>query len=518
MHLPFLLPTLLLATSTLAKDAYPLLRSRFRSRINNSPSRRATSVYQRANCEPAEPTNTVTDRLNQLLSSGGPGYTLSLCPNQNYPIVAPLQFTNVNQEISTQGLPTDGSRAILTISGPVLQPNQDNHTTAVDGQCATCNGVKLRHIQINGSRGGAQAVDGGANIEMGGANSGQLVEYVRSFDPRSWSCLHIAEGSLNCTKALVQNNDIGPCGSDAFDQWADGISVACANTIVRNNLVNTPTDGGIVLFGSPGSLVENNTIWVENNTLLGGINMVDYDPWFGDYEGTVVRQNNIVGGLATSAPTSASDKDGTNNDDVIIKIGIAMGPHIWFGDHFLANVSQGGTVENNRFEGAFGYAMAIASTSNFTVQNNILVGNTSFIGSRGPNCSSVDQTPSSQPFVANLDSISDSSLQHDFTNISDGDSLTCIVPPPGGDFWPFGGNHAPDAPPDVPGEPSPAVVRSGGTSTGTKVGLALGIIAGVLLVAVLCFFVRKWAIARKRRQRNPTTWATAPKEGRYVTA
>ena len=99
---------------------------------------------------------------------------------------------------------------------------------------------------------------------MGGATSGQLIEYVRSFDPRSWSCLHIAEGGLHCSNAMVQNNDIGPCGSDEFDQWADGISVACANTIVRNNLINTPTDGGIVLFGSPGSLVENNTIWVEN--------------------------------------------------------------------------------------------------------------------------------------------------------------------------------------------------------------------------------------------------------------
>jgi len=28
--------------------------------------------------------------------------------------------------------------------------------------------------------------------------------------------------------------------------------------------VNDPTDGGIVLFGSPGSIVENNIIWVTN--------------------------------------------------------------------------------------------------------------------------------------------------------------------------------------------------------------------------------------------------------------
>ncbi len=99
---------------------------------------------------------------------------------------------------------------------------------------------------------------------MGGPNSDQLIEYVHSFDPRSWSCLHIAEGGLLCDNVIVQNNDIGPCGSDVYQQWADGISVSCRSAVVRNNLVNDPTDGGIVLFGSPGSLVENNTIWVTN--------------------------------------------------------------------------------------------------------------------------------------------------------------------------------------------------------------------------------------------------------------
>jgi parallel beta-helix repeat protein len=97
---------------------------------------------------------------------------------------------------------------------------------------------------------------------MGGPNSNQLIEYVRSYDPRSWSCLHIAEGDLRCNNVTVQNNDIGPCGSDAWMEWADGISVSCRSTIVRNNMINSPTDGGIVLFGAPDSIVENNTIWV----------------------------------------------------------------------------------------------------------------------------------------------------------------------------------------------------------------------------------------------------------------
>ena len=105
---------------------------------------------------------------------------------------------------------------------------------------------------------------------MGGPNSNQLIEYVHSYDPRSWSCLHIAEGGLLCNNVVVQNNDIGHCGSDAFQQWADGISVSCRSATVRNNVVTGPTDGGIVLFGSPGTTVVNNTIQAVNvrSTLL----------------------------------------------------------------------------------------------------------------------------------------------------------------------------------------------------------------------------------------------------------
>ena len=103
---------------------------------------------------------------------------------------------------------------------------------------------------------------------MGGNNKNQTIEFVRSFDPRSWSCLHLAEGSLACNNVIVQNNDIGPCGTDLFQQWADGLSISCQNTIVRNNMIQGATDGGIVLFGSPGSEVYNNTIWILNVMIL----------------------------------------------------------------------------------------------------------------------------------------------------------------------------------------------------------------------------------------------------------
>ncbi|KAI0331299.1 hypothetical protein GY45DRAFT_1322582 [Cubamyces sp. BRFM 1775] len=462
----------------------------------------STRHHTRDDCEPADPLNTLTDRLNTLLNSSGPGYVLPLCPGVQYFIQAPILFAAPDQEISTVGYPTGDDRAVLVVSGPVA--NGQGHTTAVDGTCQNCSGVKLRNIQINGTRSGAPPTSGGANIEMGGSNSGQLIEYVRSFDPRSWSCLHISEGALSCNNVTVQNNDIGPCGSDSFQEWADGISVSCMNSLVRNNTVNNPTDGGIVLFGSPGTVVENNTIWVETMTLLGGINMVDYDPWSGNYTNTIVRNNIIRGGFATDS-AEAGEAKGVNEDDAIVKIGIAIGPRTWFGDRYYNNVSQSGTVLDNQLTGAFGYGVAISSASNFTVQGNILVGNTSFIGSTGPNCSTTDITPQPAPFVEDQSTVQASNIQSGFQLIPDGNSLTCIIPPNGGDYWPFGGNpSASQSSPTSSGSPAStssggsSALSHGGLSGGGKAGIAIGVILGVAAIAAATYFIRNWAVRRAR--------------------
>ncbi|THH28421.1 hypothetical protein EUX98_g5766 [Antrodiella citrinella] len=454
---------------------------------------RSSKLLARDDCVDANPANTLTDRLNTLLNSSGPGYVLDLCPSTQYLIQAPILFAAPDQEIRTLGEPFGDERATLVVNGPVS--NGVGHTTAVDGTCGNCNGVRLRHVQINGTRLGAPPTGGGANIEMGGPNNGQLVEFVHSFDPRSWSCLHVAEGPFTCDNVTVQNNDIGPAGSDQFQQWADGISVSCQNSLVRNNTVNNPTDGGIVLFGSPGTVVENNTIFVETQTLLGGINMVDYEPWGGNYTNTIVRNNSIFGGFSTDTPTPG-EEDGANQDDVIIKIGIAIGPRTWFGNQYGLNVSANGMVLNNQLSGAFGYGIAITSATNFTVSDNILVGNTSFIGASGPNCSSTATTPTPAPFVIQQNNTLASSIQTNFTPIADGDGMTCILPPDGGDFWPFGGNPANP----IAGQ---STSSSSGLSGGAKAGIAIGVIAGVILLAAAAWFIRKAALARAKPKVMP---------------
>jgi hypothetical protein len=53
------------------------------------------------------------------------------------------------------------------------------------------------------------------------------------------------------------------------------------------------------------------------HTLLGGINMVDVQPWGGDYEGVIVRNNSVFGAFAE--PVSNEAAKGINVEGVIIK-------------------------------------------------------------------------------------------------------------------------------------------------------------------------------------------------------
>lgn len=244
--------------------------------------------------------------------------------------------------------------------------------------------------------------------------------------------------------------------------------------------------------------------------------MVDVVPWGGNYTGTIVQNNTIIGGFATDSK-SISQTDGQNVDDVIVKsviflssasfsshrlcrIGIAIGPQTWFGDQFGANISSSGSVLNNTLTGAFGYGVAITSANNFTVQGNILFGNTSFIGSRGPNCSASDPTPASAAFIVGLANVTASTLQSDFQPVQDAKSLTCVQPPNGGNYWPYGGNPSPgNFTPPISVSSSSSRDSKGHSSAGAKAALAVGIIAVVVAIIAAIIFVRRWALKRKLR-------------------
>ena len=154
----------------------------------------------------------------------------------------------------------------------------------------------------------------------------------------------------------MENNQIGPAGTSDNLQWADGISFTCTNSVVTNNVITDATDGGIVVFGAPGSVIEGNTIRAETRTLLGGINMVDYDPYAGSYAGTIVRDNII-------------DASGA-----VIRIGLGMGQRVWGclpadSDEFTLS---GGTVTGNTLRGGhMQYGFAVDGVRAWTVTANV---------------------------------------------------------------------------------------------------------------------------------------------------
>lgn len=275
----------------------------------------------------------------------GAGAEAILCPGAAFALKAPVRFTAPNQRIYTKGLPTGNQRAVLRVTGA-------DQATAITGGHS---GIRIESIEVDGARPALGRIPNGSGlIEIGGAVTGQVVKNIHAHDPRGWSALHLIEGGVTdgvpaCQQAVISDNQIGPAGMPN-GEWADGISLACGHSTVTGNTITDATDGGIVIFGAPGSVVSHNRIVANTRVLLGGINLVDYNPTAGHYQGTVVSGNTI-------------DAAGA-----MIKVGIAMGPAVWGCDD---RVVRGATVKENLLEGNhMGYGYAVNGIDGFTVLRN----------------------------------------------------------------------------------------------------------------------------------------------------
>jgi|SRR5712692_86461 len=307
-------------------------------------------------CGAADFTQTHGQALSGCIPSGteadinaaiaGVGAEAILCPQAIFTLSNPVRFTAPDQRLYTQGFPTDETRALLRIGGGTL-------TKGIDGNNQS--GIAIQNIQVDGNRSELGYQSGEALIEIGHAGSNQTVQNIFAYGTRSWSILHIFEGRViddipECQNATITDNTIGPAGTPD-GRWADGISLACGHSTVMNNVITDATDGAIVVFGAPGSMIANNIIIAATQTLLGGINMVDYRPVNGNYLGTIVT-NNVI------------DASGA-----FIKVGIAMGPDVWSCPH---TVNYGGTVTDNVIQGIhFGYGYAVNGVRDWTALGNI---------------------------------------------------------------------------------------------------------------------------------------------------
>ncbi|BGP15430.1 hypothetical protein JCM10213_005069 [Rhodosporidiobolus nylandii] len=349
--------------------------------------------------------------INALFYYGGAGTTVELCPGANIQLTNAIFFTAENQVLTTQGNPTGDTRATIIVAG-------SDQSCAIYGACDACSGVSVQNIQVAGSRDTLGRIfDGIGLLEMGGNTVGQKVTNCHIYEPRGWSALHAIEGYQNsCSGMTISNNQVGPSGHSPTNgyqfrkrdddttvyepgAWADGISLACKGSSVTGNTVTDCTDGGIVIFGAPGSTISGNTIIAQTRRPLGGINAVDYSPFGGSFEGTVVEDNTFIA------------------DTNMIKIGIALGGMSWGSDNRTASRTFGGTFRNNHFKsgssGYFGYAISVAGHNNANVYGNDASG-ANFGGDPSVACIPWPMVPTSQAFVYDQWTTPGGTLQSNF--------------------------------------------------------------------------------------------------------
>ncbi len=326
----FLLGGLLLAACTSA--ATPL------SRTDD-----ATPTDSPEDSEPCIPSGDQDSIQNALT---GPGSKAVLCPNAVFELGDTVFFTAGNQQIYTQDLPTDDSRALLRVVG-------DGVATAVSGEGN--DDVSLSNVIIDGNRPQLGLAEGALiNFGRGVLDhnvEGQVVEWVKAYEPRGWTIIYFGGP---CRGAVARNNEIGPAGRAEYI-IADGISLECPNSVVEYNTIVDATDGGIVIFQSPGSLVANNTIRAENRIMFYGISMEDYFPLEGDFTGTRVTGNVI-------------DAAGA-----MIRRGIGMGPYVGCApEDENAPRSRGAIVTGNTLMGDYmAYGFVAGGVEDWTMTGNI---------------------------------------------------------------------------------------------------------------------------------------------------
>ena len=305
--------------------------------------------------------------INAALS--GPDSRAVLCPKATFRLSHRIVLSFDGQQLFTEGLPTADSRARIEVADGIL-------STAIFSRASN---ISVHHLIVDGARARyGRDPKGEALIDLGGDVSGMNVNHVHAFDPRGWSVLHVFEGRKDCSGARVAYNDLGPSGHPNHE-WADGISFACRDGFIQHNTITDASDGAIVIFGAPGTLVEDNLIITRSNTLLGGINLVDYGPFDGDYTGTIVRHNRIQasGGF--------------------IKVGIAAGPVVW-GDRHGRAVRGAEIIDNTIVGDNIGFGIAVDDVADFTITGNRAQGR--FGGVRGARCWP-DMTLTGDPFIRN---------------------------------------------------------------------------------------------------------------------
>ncbi|CAE6536695.1 unnamed protein product [Rhizoctonia solani] len=314
--------------------------------------------------------------IQQKLDELGPNSTLYLPRGSRWEVETMISM-HPFQELATEGYPT----AEQEMAWLEAREECHGHLIFAFGK----SGTRIRNILLEGNREKfGHDPDGKCMIILGDVNTcNQVVDRCIIRNPRHWSCLQAFEGSTNIR---ITNNFIGPAGygADVVDgKWADGISFSASDGLVAGNQILDATDGAIVIFGAPGSLITSNTVINRHRLCLGGLNMVDYNPYKGNYKFTRVINNTV------------------RTEGAYIKVGVGMGPSI-LGKANADNIQEGGIVMHNLIEsrdvghgkGGLGYGYAVGSDiANWTCIANVSAPGVEYFGDTSASLPELIATP-----------------------------------------------------------------------------------------------------------------------------
>jgi len=241
------------------------------------------------------------DDLQTVLDKGD---DLALMKGRVYDLTETLRYKKAGQKIYTEGATVPSEYAILRIADEQLMRLVEGGGLA---------DVRLEHVVCDGNRYNFPPLPKPPSgvypslLHFGGHRGDRAVIRENVFmSARSWSTLQVHPGADGL---LLENNIILGAGVDPRGngreqgetpfRWGDGFTIGSLNSVIRNNLILDPTDVGIVLFGGPGSVIENNVISSISRESLGGINLVDPIDYYAlndtdsDYRGDKIRNNYV---------------------------------------------------------------------------------------------------------------------------------------------------------------------------------------------------------------------------------
>jgi len=345
------------------------------------------------------------DDLQAVLDSGA---DLVLKPGAVYELTETLNYKTPGQKIYTRDAAKPADYATLKITSKDLM------------MLINAGGIKdavLEHVICDGNRyemsvvpkpkigGGGQP----ALVHFGGAGGdGQIVRECVFMSTRTWSTLKMHEGASNM---LTENNLVFGAGVDPRGNgrdlnevpfgWGDAISCAARDSLIRNNLIIDPTDVGVVLYGAPGTVVEDNVIASISRESLGGINLVDGLDYYAiddaktefDYRGVKIRNNTI-------------DAFGAR-----IHMHIPVGCVPWV-PHWRGKILVGGEVTGNTLAGGAGaYGMVAHGIKGWKITGNISTASYSGLAEYGNHPNPPDDPA---PYLYDAASVENCELQPEF--------------------------------------------------------------------------------------------------------